>query len=252
MIIGRIEFRQLARLLGYPAVAGPVEIQAGEAAWDMFVERSTPPDRAAVVADVAPWFTPELVATDAARERLRRWAVTLKRPTISRRALCRDLVVVGLDPVRPMIISAIRRMPPPVAHYLVHHSWILGAHRHVSGWTWQAPPAPRGALQLIVLNAGVLDSAELRAVVAHEIGHAWLTPTVPLDRVQSIHERETAQRRSERLARAWGLGSTLEREVARNEGQAAELARSWGFEGRAADAEACASLAIAAMRRRPL
>jgi len=202
------------------------------------------------------WLVPELICTEAARARLCRWA-DCGRPVPARRVLRRDLVVLGLERVRPMVVAAVRRTPPPVAHYLVHHAWLVGGSRGVLGWTQQAPRAPVGPLHIIWLE-GKMDMSELWGVVGHELAHTWLLPTAPADHVPTLHERERAARLPRRLAAEWGrpdlLATEMQRKlrlVRRDEVEAARLARAWGFEGAATDPDHCAETARFAAMRRP-
>lgn len=139
----------------------------------------------------------------------------------------------------------------------MHHTWILGVQRGVGGWTWQAPPYPAGPLQLICLD-GKLDLAELVPLFAHEVAHGWLLSVAPQAEVPTLRERARAAALPRRLAREWGRpdllatwsAADLSAEV-RSERQAAALAASWGFEGRAADPAFCADATRWAGMRRP-
>jgi hypothetical protein len=243
--VSRSAFATLGRLAGWPAVDAPgLRLDAGEIAWERFIDASTPPDRRAILDVLAPWYTPELVATRAARERLGKW-YELGRPAPSRRGLDRDLVVMGLSSVRAIVVSALRRCPPSVQHFVRGHCWIVGTDRRLDGWCWQAPPPPAGPLVLICLD-GKLDGPELWGLVGHEVAHAWLVPTAPPERVTTLRERMAAANLTRQLAREWGrpdlLVQAIQRDVQddqRDERQAAALAASWGFRGTAADPTAC-------------
>lgn len=205
----------------------------------------TPLERAAAIPT---WLIPELVCTEAARMRLRRWA-DCGRPALSRRAVARDVVVLGLARIRSMLVAAVRRTPPPVAHYLVHHTWIVGGGQGLLGWVQQAPRPPAGALQLVWLD-GKLDPGGVWSVAGHEFAHAWLLATAPADQVPTLHERERAARAPARLAAKWGRPDLLATErqrqlraLRRDEIEAARLAAAWGFSGAAAEADHCAETA---------
>lgn len=70
------------------------------------------------------WMSAELVCTDAARAKLRRW-VELGKPLLGRRVTDRDLVTIGLSRggLRGALVGAVHRLPPPVRHYVLHHAW---------------------------------------------------------------------------------------------------------------------------------
>jgi len=246
-------FARVGTLAGFPPV---LSIGAGEDAWSTFTSMSTPPGRRAVLDVLAPKFTPELLATPAAEDRLCDW-FSLDRPTPSFRNLKRDLVAPGLDTVRRMLIAAVRRMPACVAHWLLHHTWILGVGRAQHGWCWQAPPYPVGVLTLIVLD-GKLPIHDLWPVFAHECAHSWLLPTAPSANVPTLRERQSAANLTKRLAMEWHRPDLLNQEIHRtarraalDDWQAAALARSWGFEGTAADPEHCAEVTRFAAMRTP-
>ena len=110
---------------------------------------------------------------------------------------------------------------------------------------WQSPPVPPGGvLQLITLDTSA-PAEDLWATFAHEVAHAWLIPTAPPTHVTTIRERTQTMALRRRLAAEWHLEHVLIREVASDERQAARLAASWGFVGKAADADACARSAEA-------
>lgn len=177
---GRAEFVDIGRMLNFPgaecvvpSATRPVRLEAGKESWETFTARGLPTERAAILHGLAPWWSPELVATEPGREKLARWG-RLGRPAPSRRVLDRDLTVLGLAGVRAMLVSATRKMPPPVQHWCVHHTWILGVGRREHGWTWQAPPPPPGPLVLIAVDGRLDAPPSLVSVFAHEVAHAWL------------------------------------------------------------------------------
>ena len=246
LVISREPFARLGRLARWPAVPG--ELEAGQEAWAEFVSLATPRDRQRLLDAAWPWFSPELIASEPATERLESW-FALGGPTLSRRTVARDLIVLGLDGVRALLVSALRRCPPPVVHHVVHRVWVLGCGRGLSGWMSQAPPWPiSGTVQLVVLD-GKLPGQELLGLLAHEVAHSWLLPTAPPADVQRIRERVVHRQRISRLAHAWHLPNPLVRGVERDERAAAALARAWGFDGPAADPDYCAAVGrLAAMR----
>ena len=252
-LVARPTFLRVGALAGFPAV---LTLEAGAEGWERFTSTSTPPDRQRVLDALVPAFSAELIATPAAAARLAHW-IALGGPIPSRRVLDRALNILGLDRVRRSLVDAVRRMPPCVAHHLLHHVWILGCQRGVGGWTWQAPPTPAGPLTLIVLD-GKPELGELVPLFAHEVAHAWLLAVAPVDQVPTLRERVRAAALPRRLAREWGRADLLATWSAadlaaevRSDRQAAALARSWGFGGPVADPEFCADATRWAAMRRP-
>jgi hypothetical protein len=253
--VARSHLRDLASLAAFPALeAGDVRIEAGEEGWDRIIGQSTPADRATIVNVLAPWFTAELIATRPACERLRHW-FALSRPPLSRRAVARDVIALSFDvSARVALVSALRKMPPPVVHYVITHAWFIAIHRELRGWTWQAPPYPLEALHLIALDT--TEPQELYGLAAHEVAHAWLLPSCPPESVPTIRERMESRALPRRLAERWHrhdlIASLIRqdvREAERDERQAAALARSWGFVSDVTDPERCAAATRVAMLR---
>jgi hypothetical protein len=182
------------------------------------------------------WMTRELLATEAARDRLRRWAA-LGSPTPVRHDVRRHAVAIGFDAVRQTVVRAICATPPPVRWFTLNHAWLITVAG--GGWTWAAAPPPAtGELMVVALDAR-LGAADLRSVTGHELSHVWLLPAGAGHRVSTIAEREEHSQLLSRLASAWGRDDLLRRETIRVERQAAALARQWGFTGVPADPDAC-------------
>jgi hypothetical protein len=225
--MGRTDYLRFSALLGHD----PVKADA------------TPRERAA---SLPAWISDELVATEAARRRLRHWAIDLKQPILTRRGVDRDLTIMGIEALRWQIVGAIWKTPPPVRSYVVRNCWIIGVEPGCDGWTWQAPRV-RGNLQLVVIDAK--SSRDTWSTVGHEIAHAWLLRAEPPDRVSSIRDRRERAEVQANAARECGRPLYFASQTVRDEVLAARLARRWGFRGIAADPDLCADHArFAAMR----
>ena len=245
--VTKCDLEQLGALAGWPAVASDGRtLDGGETSWLRFVFASTPPDRRVIVGALAPWFHPELLATAAARERLRRW-FTLGRPTRRRRVIDRDLSVMGATiHARRCLVAALAKLPAPVVQYVLGHVWVIAIRPDVdAGWFLQAPRYPVGQLQIITL---VETSSSLADVFAHEVAHCWLEPVF-----ESLTLRERARRSSftKRLAESWKRDDLVadivagqRRSVAQRERRAAALVAAWGFAGPPADPDFAAAHAL--------
>ena len=184
-LVSRPDFLRVGAVAGHPPV---LSLAAGAEAWEPFTGGSAPPDRARILDPLVPGFTAELLGTPAAAERLAHW-VALGGPTPSRRVLDRDLNILGLNPLRRLLVNAARHVPPCVGHYLLHHVWILGVSRRVGGWCWQAPPAPTGPLQLIVVD-GTLARGALGRCSATRWRMCGYWPPRPRTRCRAARARE--------------------------------------------------------------
>jgi hypothetical protein len=270
-MIGRTDFRIVADTLGYPAVEAPfvttIILDAGAEAWESFIGQSTPPLRAAVLAAVAPWLVPEMLMTEAAQRRLRRWAeagglAEADTPEARRAIICR-VAICGDDTLEPLIEAALLRMPVPVLDHIQRHSVLLPVGRSCGGFAALEPPPEPDALEvrrLIVLDYGARvgrlarllarwrwsrrraqhdHDDEFLALVGHEVAHHWLIPApAPSERLPRAEAIEWHDR-ALRCATEWGMLDRLIRPRERDEHQAKDLAHAWGFE-RATRRDACA------------
>jgi hypothetical protein len=211
--VGRDAFLTLGQLAGFPAAPDAVQaIEPSGEAWERWALLSTPADRRRVASALCPRFTPHLIATEAARQRLSAW----------------------------FVLDAIRHLPPPCRHYVVRHVWVVGLSRGFDGWMSQSPPwpPPGGELQLIVVDGKTLEAPQLWDLLGHELAHAWLCPTSA--RPARVQARRDHAERVATLAHEWNRPNPYVREAELAERQAARLAGSWGFTGAGADADFCA------------
>jgi hypothetical protein len=271
-MIGRTDFRIVAECLNWPAVEVPyattVTLDAGEEAWRPFLEQATPPLRAAVLASVAPWLGPEMLATEPARARLRRWSeaggLAEADTPEARKATIARIPIVGDDLLEPLVQRALLRMPPPVLDHLRRHSVLLPVGLSCAGFAALEPLHEPDAVEVRRLlpiryggHVGRLarllrplrlartdqrasdEEEEFLALVAHEVAHSWLVasprPSGHLPRVEAIERHETYIR----CAAEWGLLDRVIRPLQRDEHQAEGLALAWGFT-RATRGDACA------------
>lgn len=193
------------------------------------------------------WLVESLVPTDAARERLRRWAEQggLERPTPSWTEMRERLNYVGDDSIGRVVVAALAQIAPPARDYILTNTWVCGVGRQSRGWAALAPPAPaeaQEALRLVVVSGAMDDNEDLAAIVAHECAHTWLAPVFAPADVTPIAERRQAHEHVLTLAAEWNQVTPLVRSYERSERHAATLARAWGFVGSAADPEQCARL----------
>ena len=173
-----------------------------------------------------PWLCDELVTTDAARVRLRRWAQA-GHPSPP------DHAAAGLVGPEPGMFNTIRatlaRLPPPVRHHVAHHVVFVAIGERARGVTDAWPTVFKAGtdegLQLVVLS---YDS-DLESLVAHEVAHTWLGDIQRATRGVRTLEGYQDPPDFDALAVEWGAGVRLQ--VALNEWRTANLARAWGFAG---------------------
>ena len=189
-----------------------------------------------------PWSVRgELVATDIARERLRRWAEAGCPEADPAEALC-----VGDIGVSELVTAALERIPPPVVHHVVERCLVIGAGRTNGGWaggytTTFAEP------KILVAISGVGTDENVLAIIGHEISHAWLHASDELVPPCSALETRASQDRLtatfDELEKSDLLkpGDFLQRhrqkdqqERNRREIEACVLTQAWGFTGAAA------------------
>lgn len=156
------------------------------------------------------WRTPELVATEAGRERLAAWDA-LARPSLGRRAVDRDLVALDCCGARSRIVEMVRRLPPPVSLFTVHHIWIVG-FLGAAVATWLPSPRLR-ELYLVVLDLRGRRETWLPTLGLH-IARSWLRPRLlperrrPRSASDIPFARTTEDPLTVALARSWGFSHT--------------------------------------------
>lgn len=189
------------------------------------------------------WLTTPLIATTAARNKLRRWAERSPQPWPAAEPVdfLPRLDFIGDPLLSHMLARLLAGLPPPVSAYAVDRVQFLGAGITVLGWCGPVARTSR-PWQIVVSATPDEDGADqFRDLAGHEIGHAWLldepapdvrpasalwmsivhkTPLddVPMSALASVQKERTLDRQYElevlRLTRAWGLrdlGSQAER-----------------------------------------
>jgi hypothetical protein len=276
-LTSRSDFRIVAEALDWPTVEAPftaiINIDPGEEAWESFITSSTPPAREAVLKAVAPWLVPEMLATEAARERLLRWAKGggLLEPDTpeARRAIIARIPFVGDDMLQPLVEQALQQLPPPVLDHVRRHGLLLPVGLSCGGFAALEPTpepdavevrrllvlhyaAPAGRLALARLvrrwprlerwfRAGTIKCSDdvFLALVAHEVAHNWLLAAPPpaerRPRAEAIEQHD----RLIEYATKWGLLHRVIDPRAQDEHQAERLAYAWGF-AQATRGDACA------------
>ena len=266
----------LAAAAGYP----PVQIHTlrleGEDAWlEALTGHPRPvPSEVTILLEGlgAPWLTKELIATEAAWERVRRWAAAggLAQPDTpeTRRATIERVVMVGDDTLHPLVRRALERLPLPVLDHIRRHAVILPVGRSCAGFCvtetrpyddavearrWLSVayevPARDGLFRRLLRRFQGRrgpdhdPEASFMDTVGHEAAHHTLLPAPPPRAARTVAEATKTvedRRRHVSLAVEWGLLSHVAKPDERDERQAAALTRSWGFSGVGADGERCA------------
>jgi hypothetical protein len=250
--------------LGHPRVRFSEHLTIeGAEGWRRVLEQSpspTPPEErrllelllahAGVNLDPLPsWVCPELVATKAARDRLRAWVdADSVAPTAD--DLVRKLRYMGDSEIREVVLIALHeRIPPCVVECVLDEFLFVGVGWSAGGYMMRvaAPPGPR--LSLIPLSGASRDAEIVMDLVLHECAHGY-TLSAPKaliatesyynecalellraarddDRMREILEDQRHdERAADALARAWGgrLTCTDERATEYTKREAARLA----------------------------
>jgi hypothetical protein len=176
-----------------------------------------PHARAALLPD---WVSQPLIATEHARRRLRAWT-DADRPDPRPEQLAYD----GDPVVGAAVIDVVRRLPPPVRHHLVATCAVFGIT--TTGLYLSGVPLPTPLLtpvSVILLAVRGLSRVDVEAAAAHEFAHGWLTRRA--QRTHSVAEFEDAL---STVGSDPNLFDLVSRDAQRDERQACELARAWGF-----------------------
>lgn len=235
-----------AEAAGWPRVTiGVLEI-VGEDAWRRALASSpVPAELRALVAGVgAPWACDALIATDAARVRLRRW-VDAGRPEPRPQDAP---VITGDQELRSRVEAALALVPAPMRHHLELHGVVVvvDAGAGLCAADFPAAPGAQEGRRLLVVARGA--GADISAVerqfagaIVHEAAHQWLLPPLPLTSEPRPPADATARRAALfALGREVGRLGDLAADAERSEVQAAALTRALGFDGVCADGAACA------------
>jgi len=183
------------------------------------------------LAALPPWFSAELVATEAARIRLRAWAAA-GSPPVTADDVCRRCQFIGDDKIEDVVrLALLEKIAPPVAGFLLDEMLWVGTGWSTGGWCSQTALSPRvaatGRLQIIAISGRSQDAAAVHDYVTHEAAHAWLEADV----VRPIRPEEIYNAKSSRLlqaARDANKMRTYMQELQRGEAAADALARRWG------------------------
>jgi hypothetical protein len=129
----------------------------------------------------ARWLQRELVATAAAKERLKTWAragglARASRDTSELRC-CGDL------DIHVAAVMALRMLAPPARDYVMDHAFVVCVGETTEGFALKLPadmPAGKGA-RLVALTVGAPEGNPSRTawavrVALHEFAHVWLEP----------------------------------------------------------------------------
>ena len=225
------------------------------------------------------WLVPQLLFSEHAETRLRRWAAA-GQPDVP----ATDVEVLGDDFLVSAVERVIGHLPPPVRWHLAFHATIRVAGHGSGGhsthrslpragaaewprdltvvWRHAYPRCPLrrwriGQRVLSGLGFGWLPPPDdpmmaFESCVAHEAGHAWLGRAYPVELLAEPVSAEARHQADEdhsslfRLATEWNLLDHLAEGPAREERRVAALAARWGFSGAAVD---CRFQAMAARQR---
>jgi hypothetical protein len=116
------------------------------------------------------WLDHALVATAAAREKLRAW-IDDGEPEIADDVLEAALIVHGDRALTARLYAAVRRLPPPVVRYLALATTTIVVGHTVIGRC--SPRIDQGHRPHLVVVSYV---EKFENLVVHEYGHAWLNP----------------------------------------------------------------------------
>ena len=183
------------------------------------------------------WLGRELIATEPAKERLKRW-VDAGCPVPDRTAL----TYIGDSGIEKIVEEAMLQIPDPVAAHLVDSSVVIGVGRSSAGWHTLLPVLPTSpfeARHVIAIDGGESDSW-IAGTFAHEGCHSWLNAIVSPDAAPTrADRREIDQALAVAIATDPKIVALLAPPKERAERQAAILARSWGFKGAATNPRYC-------------
>ena len=181
----------------------------------------------AVDGAVPAWMLDELVATTAARNRLRAWVAA---GSIARTVddIARRLMVIGDDEIAWIARNALLdRIPPPVVDFVLREVVVFGVGWSADGWSTRCAMPPGQVLNSILISGASRNAGEVLDVAKHEIAHAWLieSPADPVA-VEEVLNRVDAGKLD--AARDASEMETLLRRHDQFERQADALARTWG------------------------
>lgn len=190
--------------------------------------------REAAAAGSCRWLT-DLFLSEGGRARMEHW-IDVRRPA----ADPDELLYLGADHRMERLTRAcLLLLPPPVRHFAATRVIFVGVGGNTFGWHQMAGNMATLAIdRKHVIGVTWHDSdGETSATIGHEIGHAWLSPehapniTTPAARNRSYNGQPPLTMNKAML----GYLAALIAHREKSEWQAASLAESWGFVGRAAN-----------------
>ena len=180
------------------------------------------------------WLCREIVATKAAEQRVRDWALA-GAPTDLRES------ILHIGDCRAVVRAVVNRLPDPVCSFLATTSLLAIVGRTAAGLfsNYEFPDAPaHESRKLIVVSAARCRDEDVAATLTHENGHAFLGDPVPSRYyAQAVHRIGVPKTIDEPLLRRIE-GAQLEAWLL-DEARAARFARALGCRGKAADPDWC-------------
>ncbi len=185
---------------------------------------------------VPPWMSDPLIATTAARNKLRAWVQRTPRPWTSPAPA--DVLVrqtcVGDEVLAHVIARVIsERLPPPVASYVVDTVCFITVGARIAGFC--SAPLPKRPWLIVVVHTAPDDEAAVgrfRRVLAHEIAHSWTLPEpMPGDVAAGAFWMDTVHGVRLEHVPATALDTVRAERQAYVDGEllARRLTRVWGF-----------------------
>ena len=231
-----------AALGGWPKVqVGTLTIGPGEPAWRAVAARASLADCAELSRSLPPRPPRELLAGEGRQRLIRFYERYAGQPPTAndRTTLEHALVYIGDLRIRQILLDVLLPLPPAVAALTVDGGvWIFGVGADTAGWLSVAPPLPvlapdAPALRVLCL-AGRPDATtpDLASVVAHELAHLWIEPSVPASAVPPPGERIDRLSALVGLCEEWELPLPDDTFTAAvdAERRAVALASLWGYD----------------------
>jgi hypothetical protein len=244
---------ETAEAAAWPRVEIGAMTLEGEGAWREAIGRAALPHRRQLREALgAPWATAPLVATAAARGRLRDW-YNAGRPVPTAHDLVSRLRYLGDARIRDVALRALQRVPPPAVSFLLDNVMFCGVGWSAGGWTIQTTMAAGGPCVVVLLSGAGRDEAALSNLILHELSHAWLIPSPasplrpdemfnanaaslmaaarsPEQMATWLRIEDVAERQADALAATWGAGVQHSAAHARKHtlAEAEHLTRTYG------------------------
>ena len=134
-----------------------------------------PPERPAALPG---WLCNELIATEAAAEKLRGWGVRTPPPWTAPTAaeVLTRIHFAGADvPLAHLVARLLaERLPPPVTDYAIEHVTFIGAGRSIGGFCGPRIDFGTRPWVIVLANMSVANDDWTPDLIAHELTHSWL------------------------------------------------------------------------------